>query len=139
MTLVLGVVTAFVQKREIDRGREERMRFLTMTLAPLAADIGDATDLAAIQEQIVNGSDAIVMADAQRRIWSINHDLLADVHRPDAAPGPVDADHERDQRRYHRRIGSTRRRSRSRRSRCSVSAASLTVRSPSPSPSKSTA
>ena len=34
-------------------------------------------------------------ADAQRRIWSINHDLLADVHRPDAAPGPVDADHER--------------------------------------------
>ena len=34
-------------------------------------------------------------ADAQRRIWSINHDLLADVHLPDAAPGHVDADHER--------------------------------------------
>lgn len=52
VTLVLGVVTAFVQKREIERGREERRRYLGMALAPLASDVEAASGLGAIQARL---------------------------------------------------------------------------------------
>ncbi|HPA50265.1 MAG TPA: hypothetical protein PLP50_01575 [Thermoanaerobaculia bacterium] len=80
VTVVLGIVTAFVQKREIDRGREERMRFLTMTLAPLAADVGDASDLAAIQDRLTRfqaahaaggfGDVRVLLFDAEGRVFA---------------------------------------------------------------------
>ena len=52
VTLVLGVLTGVVQKREIERGREDRRLLLEQTLAPLAADVEEAPDLATVQSRL---------------------------------------------------------------------------------------
>ena len=78
MTLVLGVLTGVVQKREIERGREDRRLLLEQALAPLAADVEEAPDLAKVQERLSHfqvahfsrghGSVRVVLLDAAGRV-----------------------------------------------------------------------
>ena len=78
VTLVLGVLTGVVQKREIERGREDRRLLLEQTLAPLAADVEEAPDLATVQNRLSHfqvahfsrghGSVRVVLLDARGRI-----------------------------------------------------------------------
>ncbi len=78
VTLVLGVLTGVVQKREIERGREDRRLLLEQALAPLAADVEEAPDLATIQSRLSHfqvahfsrghGSVRVVLLDQAGRV-----------------------------------------------------------------------
>ncbi|MBI5446252.1 MAG: hypothetical protein HY900_34185 [Deltaproteobacteria bacterium] len=78
VTLVLGVLTGVVQKREIERGREDRRLLLEQTLAPLAADVEEATDLPTVQARLSHfqvayfsrghGSVRVVLLDSAGRV-----------------------------------------------------------------------
>lgn len=78
VTLVLGVLTGVVQKREIERGREERRSLLEQNLAPLAADVEEAADLGTIQDRLSrfqvayfargHGSVRVVLLDGRGRV-----------------------------------------------------------------------
>jgi hypothetical protein len=77
VTIVLGVLTGVVQKREIERGREDRRQLLEQTLAPLAADVEEASDLATVQDRLSrfqvahfsrgHGSVRVVLLDGKAR------------------------------------------------------------------------
>lgn len=78
VTIVLGVLTGVVQKREIERNREDRQLLLEQALAPLAADVEEAPDIARIQERLSHfqvahftrghGSVRVVLLDAAGRV-----------------------------------------------------------------------
>ncbi len=78
VTLVLGVLTGVVQKREIERGREDRRLLLEQALAPLAADVEEAPDLETVQNRLSHfqvahfsrghGSMRVVLLDAKGRV-----------------------------------------------------------------------
>ncbi len=78
VTLVLGVLTGVVQTREIERSREDRRELLEQTLAPLAVEVEEASDLAAAQERLArfqrahaargHGSVRVALLDATGRV-----------------------------------------------------------------------
>jgi len=58
VTLVLGSLTFVVQRREIDRGWEERETLLAQIAAPLASDLEAATTAGGLEERIRTFQDA---------------------------------------------------------------------------------
>lgn len=82
VTLVLGVLTGVVQKREIERGREDRRLLLEQTLAPLAADVEEAADLVTIQSRLSH----FQVAHFARGQWSVRVVLLDGSGRVVATP-----------------------------------------------------
>ncbi len=78
VTIVLGVLTGVVQKREIERNREDRQLLLEQALAPLAADVEEAPDLERVQERLSHfqvayftrghGSVRVVLLDTAGRV-----------------------------------------------------------------------
>jgi HAMP domain-containing protein len=88
VTLVLGVLTGVVQKREIERGREDRRLLLEQTLAPLAADVEEAADLPTVQARLSH----FQVAHFSRGHGSIRVVLLNSAGRVVATPltGPAE-------------------------------------------------
>ncbi len=90
VTLVLGVLTGVVQKREIERGREDRRLLLEQTLAPLAADVEEAPDLPTIQARLSHfqvahftrghGSVRVLLLDAKANV--VASPLMGPAERP---------------------------------------------------------
>ncbi len=90
VTLVLGVLTGVVQKREIERGREDRRLLLEQTLAPLAADVEEAPDLPTIQARLSHfqvahftrghGSVRVLLLDAKENV--VASPLTGPAERP---------------------------------------------------------
>lgn len=87
VTLVLGVLTGVVQKREIERGLEDRRLLLEQALAPLAADVEEASDLGSIQARLSH----FQVAHFSRGHGSVRVLLLDETGRVVATPltGPA--------------------------------------------------
>ena len=82
VTLVLGVLTGVVQTRENERSREDRRQLLEQSLAPLAAEVEEAPDLAAAQERLAR----FQRAHATRGHGSVRVALLDPFGRVVATP-----------------------------------------------------
>src|SRR5512141_2661037 len=74
VTLVLGSLTFFFQKNEVERSREDREQLMAQAAAPLAADIESAREVAAVRERL----RVFAEAHAQRGYQHL-HALLRDA------------------------------------------------------------
>ena len=52
VTLVLGSLTFFFQKNEVERSREDREQLMAQAAAPLASDIERSRDVAEVRERL---------------------------------------------------------------------------------------
>ena len=87
VTLVLGSLTFFFQRSEVERSREDRERLMGLAAAPLASDIESARDVAALREHLRAFAEA-----HSRRGYQHLHALLRDgrgVPLDSLFPGPL--------------------------------------------------
>lgn len=90
VTLVLGSLTFVVQRREIDRGREDRETLMGQIAAPLATDLESATRIETLEERMRSFQDAHTRR-GYKRLHVVLHDAgghVASSTGPHTSPPP---------------------------------------------------